>query len=62
MIYLNGKNMKKYLTALAVICLIILLGAEPTDGSFKNYFLFQTAVVIALAVVVRKVNKDFKTE
>ena len=54
--------MKKYLTAFAVICLIILLGAEPIDGSFKNYFLFQTAVVIALAAGIWKINKDFKTE
>ena len=54
--------MKKYLTAFAVICLIILLGAEPTDGSFGKYLLFEIAVVIALAVAVRKVNKDFKTE
>ena len=54
--------MKKYLTAFAVICLIILLCAEPTDGSFTKYFLFQTVVVIALAVAVWKINKDFKTE
>ena len=54
--------MKKYLTAFAVICLIILLGAEPTDGSFAKYFLFEIVVVIALAASIWKINKDFKTE
>ena len=58
----TGNTMKNYLTAFAVICLIILLGAEPTDGSFKKYFLFEMVVVIALAASIWKINKDFKTE